>query len=434
MHSTPKFTDNPSPRSWLEGAAVVGLFAAAVGAPTSVAAANVLTGLFLVLSLAALLPRPARRLRHVPRSVLAGLVLVLASHALAAALTPTGVTRWDMWAEESWMKLLLVAVPVLIAGRARRVGRALDLLLFVASLVAIYGIVQRYTGVDLTRDRLTDPAEGRFMAEGFFQHHLSYGGNVLITLMLAIARALPRDGRWSVGARLATVASILMATALLFSFARSAQLGAMAGMVALTICHRGRLRRWGLVMIVGLSATVGALPMIRLRFLRVLQGGEETRLNLWQSSWDGIQAHPWFGWGQGHFSEMLAAHEVAGFYNSRSHSHNDYLMHGVNAGLIGLAAQLILIAAVIAVLWHCRDRAGDSGWILKGAFGATVGIAVAGFFQVFQTDDEVEFLFYFVLGCALAVVASFLATGEVFPPRELARHESAPPTAKNANN
>jgi hypothetical protein len=40
---------------------------------------------------------------------------------------------------------------------------------------------------------------------------------------------------------------------------------------------------------------------------------------------------------------------------------------------------------------------------LRGALAVQAGITVAGFFQVFQTDDEVEMLLYFVLGCALAL-------------------------------
>ena len=46
------------------------------------------------------------------------------------------------------------------------------------------------------------------------------------------------------------------------------------------------------------------------------------------------------GWGQGNFDAMLEEHEVEGYYESRSHSHNDYLMNAVNAGIPGFLAAL----------------------------------------------------------------------------------------------
>jgi O-antigen ligase len=399
-------------RHWYDGPATVLVAAAMIAAPTSVGLASISTGALLLLSLAALLPRPAARLRTIPPVVLGALVLMLLTHALATGLSPVGGARWGVWAEESWLKLLLAAIPILMAGRITALQRSFDLLLGIAGLVAIYGIVQRYTGIDLTRDRHTDPVAGAYMAEGFFQHHLSYGGNLLITFALALSRSLPDEGGWRRASRWATVSAVLMAVAMVFTFARSVQIGTVVAAAALMLTHRGRLRRWGLGAIGALSLATLALPMIRNRFLSIFDGSEATRLNLWKSSWAGIKAHPWFGWGQGHFSEMLAAHEVPGFYNSRAHAHNEYLMHAVNAGVLGLAAQLFLLVALLVVFWKFRDRLGASGWIVRGCFAAIAGISASGAFQVFLTDDEVEFAYYLVAGATLALVATARNEGD----------------------
>jgi len=149
-------------------------------------------------------------------------------------------------------------------------------------------------------------------------------------------------------------------------------------------------------------ATV-AVPMVRHRIVEGFTDEKEvTRPNLWRSSLAGIADRPLRGWGQGNFDRLLAEHEVAGFYESRAHSHNDYLMHAVNAGLPGLAAALWLLMAVLVFLHTGWRRTGSGSWVVAGAASAQIAVAVAGFFQVFQTDDEPEMMLYFILGCGVA--------------------------------
>ena len=50
-----------------------------------------------------------------PRTVLWGLAALVAVYALATVFAPSGARRWDKLVEENWLKLLLVAVPVLVA-------------------------------------------------------------------------------------------------------------------------------------------------------------------------------------------------------------------------------------------------------------------------------------------------------------------------------
>jgi putative inorganic carbon (HCO3(-)) transporter len=135
----------------------------------------------------------------------------------------------------------------------------------------------------------------------------------------------------------------------------------------------------------------------------VTDNREETRLNLWRSSVAGITARPLLGWGPGGFRDMLAEHEVPGEYRARSHSYNDLLMHGVNAGLLGIAAAVWLLVAIVRECHAGWRRTGAGSWQLRGAVAAVLGITAAGMFQVFQTDDEVEILLYLVLGCCLAL-------------------------------
>ena len=207
----------------------------------------------------------------------------------------------------------------------------------------------------------------------------------------------------SSGYPLPPATAVLLLVALLLSFARSSMVGAVGGLAALVWLLRPRWRRWGLAGAVLAVALGAAVPAVRIHFARFLESGnQQTRLNLWQSSLDGIGAHPWLGFGPGNFGKMMEDHGVEGFYDSRAHAHNDFLMHAVNAGLLGLLAALAVVGVTIWLLWRGRLRARESRWLLHGGIVAQVAISVAGLFQVYQTDDEVEMVLYFLLGCAVA--------------------------------
>ena len=117
--------------------------------------------------------------------------------------------------------------------------------------------------------------------------------------------------------------------------------------------------------------------------------------------------------GPGNFDQLLAHYQVPGHYDNLAHAHNDLLMHGVNAGLPAVLAAVALLVATCGLFLRAARRAqADVAWILYGALAVQVGITVAGIFQVFQTDDEVEMLLYFVLGCAVALAGQILRRAE----------------------
>jgi O-antigen ligase len=279
-------------------------------------------------------------------------------------------------------------------------------MLTLGSLVAIYGTVQHWTGIDLIRDRHTNGvAPGRYIANGFFDHHLTYGGSVLVLWTLAAAAVaqygFARDRR-SLAAWLALACT---SSGLFFSFARSAQLGALAAGILLATTLAGR-RRWIVLAAMGLVAALAPLSSgFRARAGDLLSlETEETRLNLWRSAWSGIRERPWTGWGPGNFDQLLRSHEVEGFFESRAHAHSDFLMHWVNAGILGLASSVALLVVVGVLLWRGRHRAGPWAFIPTAGAALQLAFFVGGIFQVYQTDDEVEFALILVLGTGLALV------------------------------
>ena len=384
---------------------VLPVYLLALSTPLSVAAANLSVGLVLVWALVRLIGPARRDLALPPREIMLALAACLLTYFLATVFAP-GPNRWYKFVEEMWFKLLLVAIPVVIAGRGEVVRRAIWLTLAAGTAAAIYGIAQHATDSDFIRGHELLHFNGAAIAVGFTNHHLSFGGQ-LVTLM-ALAMCWLRASVlqcWRRAWRPAVVC-LLMGLALIWSFARSAQVGVFAGALFVVATLPGVWRRVGIGAVLALLLLTVFMPSIRIRAVESFTDQKEvTRPNLWRSSVAGIADRPWLGWGPGNFGVMMEHHEVPGYYESQAHSHNDFLMHAVNAGLLGLAATVWLLVATVRHLYAGWRRGGPGSWILLGGVVAQISISVAGMFQVFQTDDEPEILLYLVLGCCLALLS-----------------------------
>jgi len=376
-----------------------------VACTLSTGAGNIGAGLLLATALLVIVVQRGRDIHWPPREVLLALGAVFLTHAVANWLATPGPARWDKFVEELWLELLLVSVPVVAAGRPEVVRRAVELTLLAGVITALYAVYQWLTGRDLVRDRLLFTSNGEYVATAFHSHHLSFGGQIMLALVVAMAW-LRRDLlEWPRRLWLSGPVCVMLGLGLIWSFARSAQLGALVAAVALVPTLPGRWRRVGVAAVVAVLALAAVMPSVRGRIIEgFTDEAEVTRPNLWRSSAAGIAHKPVLGWGQGQFRVMLEEHEVPGIYESRAHSHNDYLMHAVNAGLLGLAAALWLLWATVKHLHAGWRRAGSGSWIILGALLCQVSMAMAGFFQVYQTDDEPEMLLYFLVGCGLALL------------------------------
>jgi len=383
------------------------LYLLAAAVPVSVSAAGIATGLVLVTALVCVLRDRGRGLRSL-RPVALSLLALLVAYFLATALLDP--SQWHKFSEELWIKLLLVAVPVLLIRQPGHAPRILKTVLTVGAVAAVFAVWQHFSGHDPIRDRsLMRTQFAHPTVVGFFSMHLSYAGQVMILLLLTAAHLvrarLDRSLIWP-----ATLTALL-AVALFWTFARSALLGAVAGILVLLFFARGWRRAVGLVTM-GLGLAIGFLqPQVREHLGRLLETEENlTRLNLWRSSVEGIGAEPWLGFGPGNYGEMIYRHMVPGSYDVICHAHNDLLMHGVNAGLPGLLSALLILATTCWVMGRALRRGSPWDWVLRSGIAVQVGITVAGLFQVYQTDDEVEILLYLVLGCCLAVAVHVLQT------------------------
>ncbi len=372
----------------------------------SVVGGNVASGLILLTALAIFLSHHLRPNHLPPREIMLALLALIGTHALSTAVLAPGPVHWDKIYEEMWFKLLLVTVPVVAAGRSRLIITSVFLVILAGVVSGIYAGYQNATGNDLFREAKLHSIVGNFIATGFHSHHLSFGGQIMLSLVVAMAWL--RDVLLNNPRRLwlPLLACLILGMGLVWSFARSSQVGAFAAALLFVTTLPHKWRRAGIGMLVVLVIFAVAMPQVRDRVVEGFTDEKEvTRVNLWRSSIAGIADRPLSGWGQGNFGKMLEKHEVPGYYEARSHSHNDYLMYAVSAGIPGLLAALWLIWATIKYLNSGWRRMGSGSWVVLAALGCQVSIGIAGLFQVYQTDDNPEMLFYFLIGCGLAMLS-----------------------------
>jgi O-antigen ligase len=287
---------------------------------------------------------------------------------------------------------------------ARAVRRALTILIVSSSLVAVYSIVQMFSGLDLWRGRTLEPIGGLYIATGFFGHHLSYGGHVLITATIAFVLAMFPQARHR--RVLFGIAACAQFGGIVASFARTAWGGFLAAVAGTALATRGIARRMVIAAAVTGVVVAALIPSVRARFGLLGKLGEDPRIRLWSTSIEIWRHHPIFGSGMASFKSQFAIYRAPGAYLSTAHPHNDILNIMVNSGLVGLAA--------FALIWICFFRHVGRAWavlpisdgrraILLAGMLVVVGVLVGGLGQCFMTNEKVASLFWFVVAATIAV-------------------------------
>lgn len=369
----------------------------AVAAPWSIAAAQtaiVLTALLVLVR--SLTTRARARGPAVPWTViLFGVYLAVQALAIPLGVHPDhslSVYRG------SWVLLFpFVFWPALQEAYARRA--AVVALVVSGALAGVYGVVQHFQGRDwLHGGRVLEYfVGGGYISVGNLSSHLTYSGVMLPVLFVAVGIALDTSGRRRAAAALA---AIVIGLAVLFSFARTAWMGAAAGLVWLSF---GRGWRRGLLFTLPalVIAAVGAAlePAISARLASILDVTELPRWRLWQTALHIIADHPLLGAGPGSFPALFPTYKVPGDYLSTIHPHNDLLNAMVETGIVGG------IAWVGIWLTFLREthgpRCARTAWTVRAARAGVVALLVAGLGQCFSTDEEVAQVWFFLLTATL---------------------------------
>ena len=399
-----------------------------------------LTQAALLLALGSLalhtLANPERPLRLGP--IFAPLALFLWCLALSAALTP--FSRAEALRELArWATLPLIYLLGLRAVESRGATTAppgapaappgsppvpwplVACLLLAPALTAVVGLVQFWFGLG---PESFGVGGGRVRAYGTIGQPNSFAGymnqgwplaaGLALFALLGLLSGAPR--RPALLALLgAGAAAALMLAALLASFSRGGWVGGMAGAVALVVALaaglpdalRSLARR---LLWVGLTGAValallgggGLLPNALTSRVASLVGNLRLfdargadinpanfavieRMAHLQAGWNMLNLRPLVGVGPGNYTVAYQAPPALGqppisvrpWYESRGHAHNYYLHVAAEAGLLGLAAYLLLIGTVAAQAVRAVRAAPSWAWRGLAAGGAGVVAAVA---------------------------------------------------------
>jgi O-antigen ligase/Tfp pilus assembly protein PilF len=255
--------------------------------------------------------------------------------------------------------------------------------------------------------------------------HSNYLGNFLLYITpLSAGLALATQKRERLLASLITALGLL---AILFSVARGAWVGILAGTIffvglewkqlpALHSLSRNHLLRYAAIFLLAVSAAVSVIAFTpasrtikeRVQALREQGFQSSGRLLLWRDSLKMLPAFGLAGCGAEGFRKAFLTYkskEVAQLSqpNNNESSHNSYLDVALSHGLLGFALYLGIIIFSLGALWRARQRAPSESWrlILSGLLCSFVAVLAHNFF-IF---DQLSTGLYFFAFVALAAVA-----------------------------
>jgi O-antigen ligase len=286
-------------------------------------------------------------------------------------------------------------------------------------VVAAYGILQHFTGADWYRAALGRRTAVRprtvdstgYAVVGFFRNYLTFAHTMVFPLFWAGALALR-------GVVLGWVAALLLVVAILFSTARGVWLAALVGAGTLLLVSGSR-RRIGFVFATAAVAVAVALfalvPDLRAYAGSIFTTGGENaaRIGIYRANLDIVRERPLLGLGFGRYVHAArpyyAAHPTA---DRRSHAHSNYLQLAAEAGLVGLAAFMLLYVTALRKGWPALAHApdGDVRAAAAGAWTALIAFLVGGVTQYNFGDNEVALTMWVALAilmrCAEALPAA----------------------------
>jgi len=396
-----------------------------ISIPFSIAGGDfAITGLYLVT-----LYLFIKKQEHWQKTPILTGILVLLAGAIISSLFSEDLLNSFSYFKSFWR----FGLPflVLFALRDRPIKRYLLILAVISSLIAIYAIVQFFTGLDVLRgadlQKQYRPLLGVWFAVGAFSHHLTYGGVSL--LVFAVLTPLGFDRDYSPLERLIfAVGSFLNLAAVVFCMGRSIWVGAAVA-IGIMILFQLTLKRFlyllilAILIISGLTVyqiRYGKIPLAKTALGYRLQSAmiatlNKDRLMMWQAGINIIKDHPFVGLGPNANQPMLPYYkeiekqEKAKFQHQPGTGvHNIYIQNWINFGLVGLAGYLLWwLALLYKIALEIKKPSilgsGDKT-ILLGILAGLIGSMFAGFFENNFRDGEVQITILVLMGIGLSLL------------------------------
>jgi len=361
----------------IENFATLALFGVAGAVQFSIAAAQILLAVALLLWIALLIIR--REAFEAP-SFFWPMIVYAAATLISASLSPD--PRTSLIDCKQLSLFLLVPITYRLAS-SRHSGTLITVVVSCAAASAAIGIFQY--GI-LHYDQLSQRPQGTL------GHYMTYSGLLMIVLMAALARVLfAKSGRtWPV------LVMPALAVAVALTLSRSAWVGVCAG--AAVIFSLKDFRLFALLPIV-LAVFIALAPAsVTTRFFSMFNVNNPTNRDRVAMLHEGermIRAHPLTGVGPNMVERLYEQYRGPDAVNKiNPHLHNDPLQIAAERGLPALAIWIWFIIALVRDLSRRFVRAPSAERFLPaGALGVVAALLTAGLFEYNFGDSEVLMLF-----------------------------------------
>jgi O-antigen ligase len=377
--------------SVLERAAYASLLAFAAAPQFSIAAAGILLSLTAILWLALVIVNHERI--EVPR-----MFWPLAAYAGATVVASIYSVDPRVSLEDCKQLVLFAIVPIAYRlCRGERSLTAIDVVITVGALNAVYGIVQ-YGILDF--DNVARRVQGNL------GHYMTYSGVIMLVACVAVARVMFRR-RERIWAALILPAVLV---ALVLTLSRNAWVGACAGIGTLFLLRDLRSAyRMAALLPVALALFIAFAPSaVADRFYSALSleetaGASVTSTSTVQSNRDRIamiksglhivRDNPLTGVGPDMVIQVYPGYREPTAVNQRnSHLHNVPLQIAAERGLPALGIWLVFVGVLLYDFLRLR-RTSALPSLANGAIACLVAMLAAGLFEYNFGDSEFLMLF-----------------------------------------
>ncbi len=305
-----------------------------------------------------------------------------------------------------------VACFYLVTGFLRDEGfrrRLFRVLFWTAAAVAVYGIGQHLTGLDIIRPgRPLQSLEigGRtvFFPRGAFSHYQTFANVFFLLFSMSFAQAIYSRAR---GERVMYVtAAFCTGVVMILSYTRGIWMAALFA-VALIVSFSGKR---ALAALGSVAAVVGVIVLLSFAGISARAGSIfETEKNverflLWETTWNMIRDYPLLGVGVGNYQRVQSEYlrEDLPLDVTRSHSHNNLLQVTVERGIFGLLIFLwlwyLIVKKGLGTLFRLRQPGERHFALVLGCLAGALGFFIDGMFQNNFGDTEVAILFWLMVG------------------------------------
>jgi|GEM_PF-54559 len=301
-----------------------------------------------------------------------------------------------------WIPLTFL-IWVFLSPDENHLKRGIDIMVAVSGIFAFYACLQHFTGYDLVRGIALESLDRFYIATGPYGGHLTFGGVYFLIAFFILGylagSALEKGRRFYYY----ILFLFLALPAVILSYARSIWIAmAFSTAILVLLVFRKHLLKASAIILALCVLLVILFPPLAKRGKTLLDMSFDSNFNrveLWATSRNMIFHRPIVGFGSGGFTRNFEKYFSGGFCPVRCHPHNDYLNVLVETGIFGLLIHLGLFWLVLRRAYYVfKAGSGIYRGIALGSLLAVVGIMIAGEFECFFVDDEVEELLFFMFG------------------------------------